>query len=235
MNGNGSAKTFEETSYLYGGNAAFIEDLYSRYLRDPDSVDGDWRRYFALLQEGIATPPRAMPAAARRVPSWAHRPIARAVTELEGAAADKEAAVQRLIAAYRMRGHQVAEVDPLKLRTRPDIPDLDPAFYHLTGADLDRLFNTGSLAAPDRLPLREIVAILREVYCGALGAEYMHILDAEERAWLQRRLEEGRHRRLPAALRRQLLERLIAAEGLERYLHTKYVGQKRFSLEGGRH
>jgi 2-oxoglutarate dehydrogenase E1 component len=227
MNGNGSAKAFEETSYLYGGNAAFIEDLYARYLSDPDAVDGNWRHYFDRLAQGAPGGRMTVPV---RPPSI--RPTV-LPTAAESAAADKQAAVQRLIAAYRMSGHQSADLDPLRLRARPEIPDLDPEFYGLGEGDMDTLFSTGSLAGPGRLPLRSILAILRDVYCGALGAEYMHVLDGERRAWLQQRLEQARHRRLAAPLRRQLLERLAAAEGLERYLHTRYVGQKRFSLEGG--
>jgi 2-oxoglutarate dehydrogenase E1 component len=234
MKDDGSARAFEETSYLYGGNAAFIEDLYARYLTDPDAVDHQWRRYFDKLREGV--PPEAAAPSVGARPIWIRRQALRAAPPApplgESAEAEKQGAVQRLIAAYRLRGHQAADLDPLKLRPRAEIPELEPAFYDLRERDMDSLFSTGSLAGPDRMPLRAIVKLLREVYCSTLGAEFMHILDAERRTWVQQRLEQNPHRKLPAPLRRRLLERLVAAEGLERYLHTKYVGQKRFSLEG---
>jgi 2-oxoglutarate dehydrogenase E1 component len=232
MSATDLAKAFLQSSYLYGGNAAFVEDLYVRYLRDPGSVNGEWRQYFDELHGGAArlqtvTPITALPAA---VPIAATLP-ARAVTA--AAAPDPQAAVQRLIAAYRMRGYQQADLDPLKLRPQPAIPELQLAYYGLTDAALDTVFSSDLAGGPRRRPLREILAILRESYCGTVGPEYMYIQEAQEREWIQSRVAQLRLRRsFKPAIRRLLLQRLTAAEGLERYLHTKYVGQKRFSLEG---
>ncbi|HKJ95489.1 MAG TPA: 2-oxoglutarate dehydrogenase E1 component, partial [Gammaproteobacteria bacterium] len=132
------------------------------------------------------------------------------------------------------RGHQHADTDPLDLRDKPDVPDLDPAFHGLTDADLDKPFNTGSLFTDDRLPLRDIIALVKEVYAGKIGSEYMHITDTTQKRWLQERLERPRARPdFSAERRKALLQRLTAAEGIEKYLNSKYVGQKRFSLEGG--
>ena len=149
-------------------------------------------------------------------------------------AAAKQIAVLQLINAYRFRGHQQARLDPLGLQEQSPIAELDPAFHCLTEADMDTVFSTGSLAGPPQASLREIIATLREVYCGRVGAEYMHITDTGQKRWIQRYLEAVRTTPpFSAEYRRQILERVIAAEGLEQYLHTKYVGQKRFSLEGG--
>ncbi|HHH39668.1 MAG TPA: 2-oxoglutarate dehydrogenase E1 component, partial [Sedimenticola sp.] len=223
------------TSALSGGNAAFIEDLYEHFLQDPESVDPAWRKRFQALTEQPAS----------GGPDVAHGPIRanferlarerhRCATEgLSPAAAEKQAAVLRLINAWRVRGHQRANLDPLKLREPVVIPDLDPAYHRLGAADMERIFNTGSLCAPDRMPLGEIISFLEEVYGGTIGFEYMHITDTRQKRWIQKRVEGYRaHPELSDDDRRWLLTMLTAAEGLEKYLHTRYVGQKRFSLEG---
>ncbi|EGW54419.1 2-oxoglutarate dehydrogenase E1 component [endosymbiont of Tevnia jerichonana (vent Tica)] len=140
----------------------------------------------------------------------------------------------RLINGYRVRGHQNANLDPLKLRPQPAVPDLDPAFLQLDRLDPATHFNTGSLAAPDRMPLKQIIELVRRVYCGTIGAEYMHITNTHEKRWIQERIE-GRPRIEGASVdeKRWLLTLLTAAEGIEKHLHSRYVGQKRFSLEGG--
>ena len=232
---------FRSSGALYGGNAAFIEDLYERYLKDPESVDLAWRERFDAM--------RLQPANEAPVTEVAHGPVrenflrlaqesrsrarAKATERLEPAAAEKQAAVLRLINAYRYRGHQVADIDPIKLREKPKIPDLDPAYHNLGPDDMDLVFHTGSLYAPDRMPLREIIGMVEQVYCGPVGSEYMHITDTQEKRWIQKRLEGYRAiPELDAADRRWLLFLLTAAEGIETYLHQRYVGQKRFSLEG---
>ncbi len=230
---------FRQSSPLYGGNAAFIEDLYERYLRNPESVAPTWKSYFRSLQaqgEGIMQdiahgPIRESFANLARQPAGA--PALR--ERLSPEAAEKQASVLRLINAYRTRGHQAADLDPLKLRDRPPVSDLDPGFHGLNEADMDTEFNVGSLAAPlARMRLRDILALVRSVYVGTIGAEYMHIIRTEDKRWIQKRLEgQQAHLDLSAEERRWILKMLVASEGLERYLHTRYVGQKRFSLEGG--
>ncbi len=218
-----------QSSPLYGANAPYVEDLYARYRRDPTAVPAHWRKFFdslppepvaAVVAPAVAPPPSPRPAAA---------PAA-----LTAVSVEKQVGVLRLINYYRVRGHQVADLDPLGLARRDPVPDLDPATHGLGEEDLDTVFNTGSLYGPSEMRLADILELLRRVYTETVGAEYMHITDTAQKRWIQERLEGDRGRReLPAPERRRLLERLIAAEGLERYLHTRYVGQKRFSLEGG--
>ena len=145
---------------------------------------------------------------------------------------EKEARVLQLIHAYRVRGHLVSDLDPLD-STRAPHRDLDPATYGLTLWDLDREFITSGLSGGHKATLREILEVLRDTYCGAIGVEYMYIADPERKEWLQERMESSRNRAaLDAAGRKRLLEKLVEAESFERFLHTKYVGHKRFSLEG---
>src|SRR5271166_2692436 len=221
---------------LSGGNAAYIEDLYDRYLQDPNSVDPVWREYFERLHTGarneVAHGPikmrlldRARQAAAPAAP--ADRP-----TDMASA---KQGAVSRLIQVYANRGHLVAKLDPLGLQapTRPYVLDL--AYFGLSDADLDTEFFTGSRTQDfaKRATLREILEVLRFVYTDTIGAEFAHVSDTDERLWLQDRFQSARTRwRFTVEEQKNILWQVTAAEGLERYLHTKYVGQKRFSLEG---
>jgi 2-oxoglutarate dehydrogenase E1 component len=238
-------RNLQDRSYLFSENAPYVEDLYTRYLNDPASVSESWRRYFAAIeQRTVAESPPALPQTLLQG-ARAAAPPAPAVSSN---AALKQAAVLRLINVYRVRGHQQADVDPIRLRSRPPVPDLNPTFHNLGEGDMDTVFHTGALAlgpqyqqtgartlaASDQLPLRKIIAIARDIYCGHIGSEYMYITDTQQKRWIQEHLEpaSARPQLLPEA-RRVILERLTAAEGLEKYLHTKYVGQKRFSLEGG--
>jgi 2-oxoglutarate dehydrogenase E1 component len=223
------------SSALYGGNAAFVEDLYEHYLQDPEGVDPAWRRRFDEIHREAANETAHGPVResflrlARAQPSRRTR-----VAGLSPGGAEQQAAVLRLINAFRYRGHQAAVLDPLALHDPAEVPDLNPEFHRLTAADMGRIFNTGSLYAPDRMPLGEIIAFCREVYCGHLGFEYMHITDTRQKRWIQKRVEGYRARpEITDTGKRWLLTLVTAAEGIERYLHTRYVGQKRFSLEGG--
>jgi 2-oxoglutarate decarboxylase len=146
---------------------------------------------------------------------------------------DKQTKVLQLLHNYRVRGHLVADLDPLDSARAPH-RDLDPATYGLTLWDLDREFMTGGLSGEDRATLRDILDVLRETYCGTIGVEYMYIADPERKDWLQRRMEVARnYPALDAASKHRVLEKLVEAESFERFLHAKYVGHKRFSLEGG--
>src|SRR4030088_2515102 len=223
-----------EPTPLYGGNAAFLAALYEQYLLDPASVDERWRRYFARLA----------PAGAERAHGPIRADIVRRAAQGRGASITapgsgtnaQQAAVSRLIQVWINRGHLVANIDPLGLSRRPRPRVLDLDYFGLTQADLDTEFFTGSRtdAVPKRMKLRDILAQLQYIYAGNVGAEFAHMSDSEERLWLQDEFQEGRlkHRFSPEE-QRNILWQLTAAEGLERYLHTKYVGQKRFSLEGG--
>jgi 2-oxoglutarate dehydrogenase E1 component len=233
-------KEFLSNSYLFGGNAPFVEDLYESYLNNPQSVPEQWREYFDKLQvlpgadgdggRDVAHAPVVESFAQRAKQGTLRAPVA----PTEPIAERKQVYVQMLINAYRFYGNRWAELDPLKRLPRPQIPELEPAYYDLAEADLETVFNTGTLVGPERASLREILQILRETYCGTIGTEYMYISDPAQKRWIQQRLEAVRGRpQFSPEVRRRILERLTAAETLEKYLHTRYVGQKRFSLEGG--
>jgi 2-oxoglutarate dehydrogenase E1 component len=229
-------QTLIETSAIQGGNAAYLEDLYERYLQDAEAVDAPWRAYFRAVQDSGAPDVPHAPIRARFERLAQQGPV-RQTARLDARAAldqEKQSAVMRLINYYRVRGHQVARLDPLGLAPVPAIPDLDPAFHGLGPEDLDTVFNTGTLAVADRMPLREILRVLKTVYTDTIGAEYMHITETAQKRWIQKRLEGSVFEpRLAPEEQREVLKQLCAAEGIERYLHNKYVGQKRFSLEGG--
>jgi 2-oxoglutarate dehydrogenase E1 component len=226
-----------ESSSIQGGNAEYVEGLYEQYLDDPTSVDEQWRAYFRGVQgaAGSADVPHAQVRA--RFERLARDKVGGAplaAIGLDARASEKQAAVLRLVNYYRVRGHQAARLDPLGLAPVTVVPDLDPAFHGLTADDMDTVFNTGTLASTDRLPLREIIKIVKAVYTDTIGAEYMYITETAQKRWIQKRLEgEPFKAKLNADEKREVLTQLAAAEGIERYLHTKYVGQKRFSLEGG--
>ncbi|WP_263772645.1 2-oxoglutarate dehydrogenase E1 component [Propionivibrio soli] len=224
------------TSPLFGGNAPFVEELYENYLDNPTSVPGEWREYFDKLAQ-LPGP------IARDVP---HLPVVNAFAEQARkggyrAAASmpvddkKQVCVLQLIRAHRTQGARWANLDPLKRQPRPDIPELEPAFYGLTSADFNTPFNAGSFrGVAERATLGQILDAVRETYCGSIGVQYMYINHTEERRWIEARFEPIRGKATyTAAQKQRFLERLTAAETLERYLHTRYVGQKRFSLEGG--
>ncbi|VAW77684.1 2-oxoglutarate dehydrogenase E1 component [hydrothermal vent metagenome] len=234
-----SPMEFWEDSQLAGHNAAYLEDLYESFLSDPASVPDSWRTFFQTLPRvnGHGVEPshstiRETFRALTRTPYVQHhsgpaKPGARAHEE-------KQIRVLQLINAFRFRAHQIADIDPLNLRDRTMLTELTPEAHGLSKVDLDTLFDTGSLAIGEKASLREILSRLHAIYCGSVGAEYMHITETQEKRWIQERLERSAgHPALEAGQRRRILQRLTAAEGLERYLHTRYVGQKRFSLEGG--
>ncbi|HEX4872348.1 MAG TPA: 2-oxoglutarate dehydrogenase E1 component [Nevskiaceae bacterium] len=238
MSGN-KYTSFIESSSIQGGNSAYVEAAYEQFLEDPDSVDPSWRAYFRNIQDQNAPREIAHSDVVARFERLARERRGGVVVQesFDARAAEKQAAVLRLINYYRVRGHQAARLDPLGLSPPQLVPDLDPAFHGLTSADLDTVFNTGTLVTAndqDRLPLREILRILKAVYTDTIGAEYMYITETTEKRWIQKRLESRAFQpRIPAERKREVLTQLVAAEGIERYLHNKYVGQKRFSLEGG--
>ena len=232
---------YSGNTHLFGGNGPYVEEMYENYLTNPGSVPDSWREYFDALQHV----PAVDGTNARDVP---HLPVINAFAErakqggtrVVMASSDvemgrKRTAVQQLIAAYRNVGQRWADLDPLKRTERPNIPDLDPAFYGFTDADQETVFDTSNtFFGKNNMSLRELLNALRETYCGTLGAEFMYTTEQAEKRWWQQKLESIRSQpHFGAERKKRILERLTAAEGLERYLHTKYVGQKRFSLEGG--
>ncbi|MCQ9615668.1 2-oxoglutarate dehydrogenase E1 component [Paenalcaligenes niemegkensis] len=231
------------TSYLFGSNAAYVEDLYEIYLNNPTAVPDEWRSYFDQLQHLPATDGRESTrdqAHAPIVESFAQRAKANAlitrVPAVDLALASKQVSVQSLIAAYRSLGARLASLDPLKRSERPSYAELDPAFYGLTEADLDQVYSATNtyFTKNETMSLRDLLKALRDTYCQNIGAEFMHISDPVAKRWIQERLESVHGTfEFSADQKRNILQQLTEAEGIERFLHTKYVGQKRFSLEGG--
>jgi 2-oxoglutarate dehydrogenase E1 component len=225
-----------EPTPLFGGNAAFLDALYEQYLRDPASVEDKWRRYFDSLPgpKGAEHPQGPIEAA---LAARARQPRATAPSSpTEAGVNAKQAAVSRLIQIWTNRGHLVAKLDPLGLTQRPRPHVLDLEYFGLGAADLDSEFFTASRtqAVPQRMKLRQILEQLETIYAGPIGAEFAHMSESQERLWLQDQFQAGRLAgRFTTEEKRNILWQVTAAEGLERYLHTKYVGQKRFSLEGG--
>lgn len=231
-----SLKEQYASSPLFGGNASAIEALYEQFLETPDSVPPAWRSYFESLGDADTEVAHSAIRAdlldgARRGRRRLRRAAGPAVSS-----AQKQAAVSRLIQVYSLRGHQIADIDPLGLMDRqtPGVLKLD--YLGLSEADMDSEFFTGGLAGTGatRMRLRDILDLLKKIYCGKVTAEVAHMSRARERLWLRKRFEQGLVSDwLDDNGRRTILEQLTAAEGMERYLHTRYVGQKRFSLEGG--
>ena len=234
-------QSYRGTSYLFGGNAPYVEELYEAYLNDPGSVAETWRTYFDSVQHLPAVDGTDVKdiAHAPIVASFAQRSKLGPIRVLDDSADSemgrKRVAVQQLIATYRNIGTRWADLDPLKRTERQVIPELDPGFYGFTDADMDIVFNTSNtFFGKNKMTLRELLQNLRQTYCGTIGVEYMYITDQTIKKWWQEKLETIRSTPHFAPVKKiNILDRLTAAEGLERYLHTKYVGQKRFSLEGG--
>ncbi|MFZ2306739.1 MAG: 2-oxoglutarate dehydrogenase E1 component [Rhodoferax sp.] len=235
-------QAYASNTYLFGGNAPYVEEMYENYLANPGSVTDTWREYFDALQNV----PAGDGSDARDVP---HMPVINAFAErakqggtrvVMATGADSEmgrkrTAVQQLIAAYRNVGARWADLDPLKRLARDDIPELELSFYGFSDADQEIVFNTSNtFFGRDTMSLRDLMNALRETYCGTIGAEFMYTTDQNQKRWWQQKLESIRSKpHFNADKKKHILDRLTAAEGLERFLHTKYVGQKRFSLEGG--
>ncbi len=234
-----SLKDQYASSPLYGSNATAVESLYEQYLQNADSVGVEWRRYFQSLgadeTEVRHEPIRQRLRAGKRI-ARGNGAVTAGLAGTGAAANEKQAAVSRMIQVYSLRGHQIADLDPLGMTDRnvPGVLKLD--YLGLTPADMDTEFVTGGLAGTGsrRMRLRDILDLLKKIYCGKIGAEFAHVSRARERLWLRKQFEQGMVAGGMATDERLwLLEQLTAAEGIERYLHTRFVGQKRFGLEGG--
>lgn len=237
-----STELFSRSSWLFGSNAPYVESLYEAWLKNPSDVDDNWRQCFERLHadavaEGASAHAEAL-----------HSEIVAAYTDFkprltpsdevlnkELAVARKQVGVQQLISSYRFLGARRANLDPLHRRELPEIPELEPAFHGLEPSDFETRFSAANTSFGEpTMTLHALVQALRETYCGTLAIEYMHVTDPEQKRWWQSKLEGTRARpHFDAARRIRILEHLTAAEALERHLGTKYVGQKRFSLEGG--
>ncbi|WP_345797544.1 2-oxoglutarate dehydrogenase E1 component [Castellaniella sp. MT123] len=236
----------QSNSYLFGANAPYVEDLYEAYLDNPGSIPDQWRTYFDQLQHQPAADGREATrdqAHAPIIASFAQRARENTFQIRPAQASDqalaiagKQVYVQSIIAAYRSMGTRIAQLDPLKRSERPQIPELDPAFYGLSEADLDQIYSATNtyFTKADTMTMRDIIKALQDTYCRNIGAEFMYIADPAVKRWIQERLESTLGvPEFTVEQKRNILKQVTEAEGLERFLHTKYVGQKRFSLEGG--
>jgi len=230
-------REFFESSQLAGGNADYVESLYDTWLSDASSVSAEWSKYFETFKGREFGDVSHIPAITRieAAQKQRHADNGVAAAPVSDEHARKQAGVLRLLTAYRSRGHLAADLDPLGLTEKMPAPDLGLTFHGLSDADLDTEFDTGNYAGSgQRLKLRELLSRLQKTYASTIGAEFMHISNHEQRHWIYSRLEQAAGKStLDKAGKQRVLDGLTAAEGLERYLHTKYVGQKRFSLEGG--
>src|SRR5579862_4717287 len=263
MSRQDSNAAFARTSFLYGTNAAYIEDLYARYEKDPSAVDADWQAFFLGLKDDKASVIKSAQGASWARPNWPQRANGDLVAALDGNWADTEkaigdkikakaqvtgvevspAGVQQatrdsihalmLIRAFRIRGHFHANLDPLGIQVEPDEAELDPKSYGFTEADLDRKIFLDMVLGLEFASMREIVTILRRTYCQTLGVEFMHISNPVQKSWIQERIE-GPDKEISFTRegRRAILNKLVEAEGFEKFLDVKYTGTKRFGLDG---
>lgn len=231
---------FLKTSALNAGSMGYLDELYETYLVDPQSVDPVWRRYFDQLPK--TNPALEVPhhPVQEQMLAYAQKRPGQTIT-LEagdlGVAVDherKQTHVVDLIEAYRMHGHLKATLDPLNLLKIPTVPELTLGYHGLKDSDLDTVYDANGLDGLKRATLRDIIQKLEHIYCGTIGAEYYYISSSAEEEWLRQRFENtDRATLFSTEKRKRILTDLTAAQGIEEYLHTKYVGQKRFSLEGG--
>ena len=246
------AQQLENSSFLFGSNAGFIEQLYARYLDDPSSVDSSWQQYFASLGDTVET----VVAETRGAP-WtpsngiepedeyeilgdaANRATERAAqsgasqADVRAAAIDTIRALM-LIRSYRVRGHLKANLDPLGLEIPKEHPELNPATYGFTEKDWDRQIFLDNVLGLETASIRDILAIVKRTYCSTIGVEFMHIQEPDQKAWIQERIE-GRHKEVSFTPEGKIaiLRKLIETEGFEHFLNVKYTGTKRFGLDGG--
>ncbi|MDD9822379.1 MAG: thiamine pyrophosphate-dependent enzyme, partial [Gammaproteobacteria bacterium] len=244
-----------DLAFLHGGNIAYLESLARDLARDP-RINGAWKGVFMRLADAAdsasppspaASPPSSSPSPAAAspspspaaaqpspIPAAQASPVSAEAQDWFASSIHKQAQVSRLISTYRALGHLLADIDPIGVMPRGDVGELELERFDLSAADLATAFDLGDLGGGGRRPLGEILAYLRAVYCGPIGYELGHLTSLEQREWLRARVETPAVRMaISDAERVNLLVKLTAAEGLEKYLHTKYVGQKRFSLEGG--
>jgi 2-oxoglutarate dehydrogenase E1 component len=255
---------FAQTSFLFGTNAAYIEDLYARYKANAGSVDEQWQAFFAALKDDGADVGANARGASWKRPNWPVTASGDLVSALDGnwavveksvgdklkgkaqakgveiSAADVQQATRdsvralMLIRAYRMRGHLHAKLDPLAIEAVKNHEELDPASYGFTAADLDRKIFIDNVLGMEFATIREMVTILERTYCHTLGVEFMHISDPAQKAWIQERIE-GPDKEIAFTRegKRAILNKLVEAEGFEKFIDLKYTGTKRFGLDGG--
>ena len=237
--GEAQAAAWNADTQLDGNSILYLEEMYERYLQDPSAVPQTWQQYFDGLPQVNGVDTEALHSPIKDYfRAYAAKPQLFAA-ESSGDTASleqerKQVKVLQLINAFRVQGHFHAKTNPLDENAPAFVKELTLEYHALSQSDLNTKFNTGSLFAPDQMTLRDIHAQLEQTYCGSIGVQYMHTTSTEQKRWIQQRLETIRSKpTFSKEEKLEILDRLTAAEGLERYLHTNYVGQKRFSLEGG--
>ena len=235
-------KDLLESSHLFSGNAPYVEGLYEEYCQDPGAVPDVWRIYFDRMTGHVSSLPMSHGPVSHAPPPLPSVPapdreealvISASGEELVGVPAEKQSGVRQLIMSYRILGHMAADLDPIRLREKRPIRALQLQEHNLSDADLDTIFDAGNMWGVKQAPLRDIIQALQQTYTAHIGVEYTHINDLDQRNWIRERLERTRSRYAYSPdFRKHLLRRLTAAEGLERFTHSRYTGQKRFSLEG---
>jgi 2-oxoglutarate dehydrogenase E1 component len=235
-------KELEQTSFLYGGNSSFIEELYARYLADPANVEPSWRGYFDTLDADDRALFNRARAALQPRPGGLAEPANLNRPQASGALDDEATKslirdhlrIIMLIRAYRVRGHLIARLDPLKLTSKANHPELDYRSYGFTDADLDRSFYLDFVLGLETATLRQVMGVLQRTYSSTVGIEFLHIQDPDQKSWLQQRIESaGGLFDTNAEEKRAILEHLTETEGFEQFLHVKFPGTKRFGLDGG--
>ena len=230
-----------KSGHLSGTNAAYVEELYELFLVDEESIPLEWRAFFGSLPSSNGVDDKDLSHAEIRRDfeqlgrASRYRQVLSNDAIVNSEHERKQVKVLQLISSYRVRGHQKSTLDPLRIMRRDRVPDLELEFHDLFPIDSSTIFQTGSLfISKEKAPLREIVEILERIYCSSIGYEFMHIVNLEEKQWIQQRIESNDGKpAMEADVKRHLLERLTAAEGLEKHLDAKYPGTKRFGLEGG--
>lgn len=219
------------SSYLSGGSMAYVDGLYEDYLADPDSIPADWKAVFSALPQVNGG---AKEISHRDVREHFLQNADRRAPQVNQSVDSKQFQVANLVNSFRAQGHLAANLDPLGMTHRDPVPGLELAYHHLSDSDINRSFFSGTAFNGPEMTLGTIYQALRDTYCGSIGIEYMHISNHKETEWFQKKMESVRGRaEFTSSKKVEILKDLIAADGLERYLGTRYAGQKRFSLEGG--
>ena len=266
MTGLTQNEIFEQSSFLQGANATFVEQLYARYVADPSSVEPAWREFFERLGDApdqvtaeaagaqwrsrrsmqtdgddmlsalagdFGQSPTAAEIEAKIRAKASEGGVGLSDAQARAATIDSIRALM-LIRAYRIRGHLIANLDPLGMRDDAPHPELEPTTYGFTTADLDRPIFIDNVLGLQTASLREIVRLLKRTYCGTFALQYMHISDPQQAAWLKERIEGyDKEIRFTREGRKAILKKLVEAEGFEKFLHVKYMGTKRFGIDGG--
>ena len=223
-------KELKANSGISGGNAAFIEALYEDYLADPVSVSEQWQRYFAQIK-GDSEQEVSRLDVQERFELLGQQPLS---ASAEGTVSEKQIGVLNLIRAYRVRGHRYADTDPAKIRERHEVEQLSLSYHGLSDSDLQQSFAVDGVFGQQEMKLADLLKKLQKTYCGHVGLQFSHVWEQKELDWLTEQMEASAgDYQFSAEEKKNFLRQLVAADGMEKYLHKRYVGQKRFSLEGG--